>query len=148
MNNFINYLSSPLGTIMVSAIVSVITALLTSEIIYWINNKRGKRRRLIEVCRNYIEEAYSLHTIFAEKIINNNGTNSANITNQMKANQFLQKIKNDNELFKLMRYFSINTKQINLIIEQYDINIKGGQYTFYNIVKDIEKEFGNIEQQL
>lgn len=145
MNEFINYLNSPLGNVLASAVVSVFVTLLTSGIKYLVDNKRSERKKLIEICQRYVEKSSDLHEKFRDRIYNSDGTNFANVRNKADANQFKKSVVDDVELYKLMAKFSIENDGINYVIKKYD-RIENQEC--YSFVDNLKKEFLKIQSQL
>ncbi|MFT9083582.1 MAG: hypothetical protein ABF477_07515 [Leuconostoc pseudomesenteroides] len=146
----IQLLVGPIGTMLLSAFVSIITAVITSRIIDKIHIKSRKHDRLAEICRSYTQESISLHKEFRDRIITSNFSGDVNNSiNYSSANAFKQKLTDDSELYRLLHYFSIDESGIVNILERpIKRDFASNSRAAYQIVDDIKEEFLKIDKQL
>ncbi|WP_059442630.1 hypothetical protein [Leuconostoc mesenteroides] len=126
---------------LLSILAGVITAILSFKIKDRMTVKKDNHKRLNELCGIYKVQAIELHRDCAKRIKNAVGTqgiNMAHSENSSSVSTFLTKIENDVELYRLMKFFSVDDISLNSRLED-DDDVYSTCDKILNYFKDIEK---------
>ena len=148
VRSIIIFFSKPIGTILLSAVVSIITAVTTNQITDLIHIKRRKREKLSEISRAYVNESIVLHKEFRDRVYYSDSPVATQMANYSSSSAFKQKIIDDNELYKLLDRFSIDSSGLMNTIQRYENAVANSSEDDFVFVDEIKEEFLKIDKQI